>query len=249
MNAIERPISDHVVVQCPACGACESIEAAALAARPAMVCRECGETWPSGGLRPGILLRRSAPSGPVLEAERLPLVSYADASDTAWKAKIAGDYWPEPPRPRRLPMTLAAVVAVFFLVAFFGARQAAVAALPDLAGLYAAIGLPVNLDGLAIEDVSAERSRSFDGSRVTVHATIRNLGGSDRQLPSLVAEVNGGETPLGFDPPATTIGARQSMALVVDLNAAPENADALELRFPRRGETIAIVGAARLAQP
>ena len=77
-------------------------------------------------------------------------------SEEATAAKMAGDYWPEPPRQSRIPMIAGAMAALLFLVAFFGAREAAVAALPDLAGLYRAIGLPVNLDGFAIEAVGAD---------------------------------------------------------------------------------------------
>jgi hypothetical protein len=249
----DRAISDHVVVQCPACGACESVEARALADRPAMVCRECGETWPAGGMRPKALLRPAArreTEGPLIVAEKQALVTYADKADKAWAAKIEGDHWPEPPRPRRAPMIAGAVASALFLALFFGVRPAAVTALPDLAGLYAAIGLPVNLDRLAIEGIDAERARTFDGAQVTVRATLRNLGKSERALPPLVAEVDGKDGALGtfgFDPPAEAIGGGQSLAVLVELAGLPESADSVALRLKRRGETVAIVGAAKLA--
>jgi len=251
LTPYERPISDHVVVQCPACGACESVEETSLATHADMVCPECGETWPAGGMSAAKPRRKEEALGPLITAERLPLVTYTAADDRAWKAKIEGDYWPEPPRPRRLPMIAAAVAAVFFLAAFFGAREAAVAALPDLAGLYASIGLPVNLDKLTIEDVSAERSHGFAGSQVSVRATIRNPTTQARHLPPLVAEIGDGTARLGpfsFDPPARTIAAGKSMTVLLDLSAVPENIEAVTLRFPRRGETLAAAGAARLAQ-
>jgi len=253
VTASEHDISEHIVVQCPACNACESVEASALAERPAIVCRECGETWPAGGLRPkgpGKAPNRRD-SRQLIVAEQQPLVTYTDLSDRAWQAKIEGDYWPEPPRQRRFPMIAGSVAAVFFLAAFFGAREAAVAAIPDLAGLYAAVGLPVNLDKLAIEDVSAERMPTFDGLRVTVRANVRNLGSESRPIPTLVAELGHGHAPLGtfgFDPPEQTIGAGQSIAVVVELGAVPENANQVELRFQRRGEMLAAAGAAKLAQ-
>jgi hypothetical protein len=252
VTALDPTISEHVVVQCPACGACESVEATALSHRPSMVCRECGETWPAGGLRPQgarkAALRREAP--PIIVAEKA-LVTYSDTADKAWQAKIEGDYWPEPSRQRRLPMTAAAVASVFFLAAFFGAREAAVAALPDLAGLYAAVGMPVNLDRLTIEDVGAERTRTFEGSQLTIRATVHNLSQSGRAMPSLVAELGRGGAPLGryaFDPPSDTIGPGQSVSVLVELGAVPEDADEIELRFQRRGETLAAAGAARLAE-
>jgi hypothetical protein len=253
LTASDRDISDHVVVQCPACGACESVEARMLADRPAMVCRECGETWPAGGIGAARLARaerKPRPAGgDVLFAERRPLVTYSDTADKAWKAKIDGDYWPEPPRPRRLPMTMAAVASVIFLAAVFGARQAAVAALPDLAGLYAAIGLPVNLDKIAIENVVATRDQTFGGSRVTVRATLRNLGASQLPMPPLVAALGKGGAPLGtFDPPAKSINAGQSVAVTIELASVPDNAETVALRLKRRGETLAVIGTAKLAQ-
>jgi hypothetical protein len=148
-------------------------------------------------------------------------------------------------------MIAAGVASLFFLAAFFGAREAAVAALPDLAGLYAAVGLPVNLDKLAIDDIDAERARSFEGQRITIRATVRNLGAEARPIPSLVAQLGHGSTRLGmfgFDPPQETIGRGESLAVVIELGAVPQNADRVELRFQRRGEPLASAGAAKLAQ-
>ena len=108
------------------------------------------------------------------------------------------------------------MAAALFLAAFFGARQAAVAAIPDLAGLYAAVGLPVNLDGLAIEDVGAERTPTFAGFKLKVHATVRNIGKSEgAAMPPLAAVLlDDRRTPsgtYGFDPPAAPSGrARRS---------------------------------------
>ncbi len=253
MTGFDPSNSDRVVVHCPACGACESVEFRTLSNRPAMVCRECGETWPAGGLRPRgptKAARKPEPTETVLTAERRPLITYTDTADHAWKAKVEGDYWPPvPPRPRRLPMTAAAVASVIFLAAVFGARQAAVAALPDLASLYAAIGLPVNLDGIAIESIEAKRSSSLAGAPVTVRATLKNLGATSRPMPPLVASLGKRSAPLGeFSPPEKRIGAGQSIAVLLDLGAVPDNAQSVELRLKRRGETFAVVGAAQLAQ-
>ncbi len=194
-----------------------------------IVCRECGETWPAERVRRAA----SRQSPPQAETEQRRHRGGAAAArhllhtnDNAWQAKIEGDHWPEPPRQRRLPMTAAAVASVFFLAAFFGAREAAVAALPDLAGLYAAIGLPVNLERLAIKGVKAERTHDFAGGRVSVRATIRNLG---RRRASDSAARRGAATErsgsLGescSNPPAKTLGAGQSTPIVVDLDAVPD---------------------------
>jgi hypothetical protein len=258
----DQLLSEHVVVQCPACGAAESLEAASLVGEATIVCRECGETWHAAPTKPIPVpakhrrrrLRRrprARPEGEVLVAEKRSVVTYSDQADTAWKAKIDGDYWPEPPRQSRLPMIASAVAAVFFLAAFFGGREAAVAALPDLAGLYAAIGLPVNLDEFAIENVGADRTPTFAGFKLKVHATLKNIGHAERKIPPLAAilytEAMVPEGAYGFDPPAEKLKAGQSIALVLELESAPKQAAEVKVRFRRPGETLAVAGAAQTA--
>lgn len=177
----------------------------------------------------------------MIVAEKQPLVTYTDASDTAWKAKIEGDVWPEPARSSRLPMTVAAVAGAVFLAAFFGARPAAVAALPDLAGLYSAIGMPVNLDGLAIEDAGAERNRGFSGARITLHATLRNLGDGKRTIPPFIAVMDNGVEPVAsfrLDPPERSIAGGGALRYSADLGVAPEGVAQVTVRFLRAGESL-----------
>jgi hypothetical protein len=259
----------QLVARCPACGAYEAAEAEAASKPHDMVCRECGETWSLRGFvpddkilsidppdtpeavdvpsRPG---RKSERKGEVLVAEKRALVTYSDTREDAWAAKMAGDYWPEPPQQSRIPMIAGAIAAVLFLVAFFGAREAAVAALPDLASLYRAIGMPVNLDGFAIEAVGAERTPTFGASKLTVRATIHNLGKHTAELPPLAvllystALVPAGA--LGFDPPAGEVPSGGSVQIVLNVEAAPKEAAEVVVRFRQRGETFATAGTAEL---
>jgi hypothetical protein len=148
-------------------------------------------------------------------------------------------------------MVAAAAASIFFLTAFLGAREAAVAALPDLAGLYAAVGLPVNLDRLSIEDVSAERSRTFEGLHITISATIRNLGTAEQALPPIVAALRRDGSPLaafGFDAPQPTIGGSTEIPIVIELSKALPEAKDIELRFLRPGEKLPAGGVAELAE-
>jgi hypothetical protein len=247
-----------VVIQCPTCGAAESLEAGTLADEPTIVCRECGETWPAPAPaeKRGKMRRKSEErfGGEVIVAERRSLVTYSGAGDRdAWAAKIEGDYWPEPPRQSRLPMMAAAMAAAFFLAAFFGGREAAVAALPDLAGLYAAIGLPVNLEGFAITEVAAERTPTFAGTRVTVRATVENIGASEQPVPAIAAILYSNSLvsagTFGFDPPERTLKPGESIPLLMELESAPEQAAEVVVRFKRRGETLAVAGEAQSADP
>jgi len=254
--------AEHVVIQCPACGAAESLEAASLVGEATIVCRECGETWHAGPTKPypvpakqrrrKLRRRRKPQAAPeIIVAEKRSVVTYSDNADTAWKAKIEGDYWPEPPRQSRLPMMAGAMAAVFFLAAFFGGREAAVAALPDLAGLYSAIGLPVNLDEFSIENVGADRTPTFAGFKLKVHATLKNIGHAEQKIPPLAAvlysEAMVPSGAYGFDPPAETLKAGASLQLVLELESAPKHAAEVKVRFRRPGETLAVAGAAQTA--
>jgi len=242
--------SNHVVIICPACGASESAEPEVLADAPTIVCRECGETWPSAPrrtVRRLDLVRETEAQvkSNLEEAERRPLVTYSDGAERAWAAKVEGDYWPEPPRPRRIPMMMGAVASVLFLVAFFGGREAAVRAVPDLAGLYAAIGLPVSLEGMAIEAVTAERSKTDAGETVVVHGTIHNVSGRAMAVPPLTAVLyDSARRPAGvqgFDPPAATIGNGEAKPFVLTLDTAPRQADTVAVRFRHPGERLPLV--------
>jgi hypothetical protein len=239
--------SAHVVIQCPACGARESAEPQVLAGAPTIVCRECGETWPAAPPRSKrridlVLQTKAHIESNVIDAERRPLVTYSDGAESAWAAKVAGDYWPEPPRQRRMPMIAGAVAALLFVAAFFGGREAAVTALPDLASLYAAIGLPVHLEGIAIEDVAAERSSTAAGDRIVVRGMIRNVSGDEMAVPQLAAILyDSAKVPArgeSFDPPAETIGRGEAAPFLLTLDGVPSQATQVAVRFRRPGERL-----------
>jgi hypothetical protein len=185
-------------------------------------------------------LPRVASRPPILEAERKPLVTFSSSTDKGWAAKIEGDFWPEPPRRSRIPMLAAAMAASMFLAAFFGGREAAVAALPDLAGLYAAIGLPVTLDDLRIEDLAAERTESKNGTRLTVRGVIRNVSATEQPVPPLTANVLDSALAVvgwrSFDAPARVMAAGEAAPFLLELDAVPRQAGKVAIRFRRTAE-------------
>jgi hypothetical protein len=212
-----------------------------LADSPMIVCRNCGETWPVAPRRtkrPAFATTQHDPRPALIEAERRPLITFSDGAEKAWAAKIEGDILPEAPQASRFAATAtttAALAAILFVGALLGGREAAVAALPDLAGLYAAVGLPVNLDGLAIEDVKAERLPPEEGSTLTVRGLIRNVSGVDRAARPLVVKVMDavarGIGSRDFDPPAATIAAGDAVPFILKLQELPEGAAEISIRF------------------
>ncbi len=255
MTLSDLAVPDHVVIQCPACGASESAEPGVLSGHATIVCRECGETWPAAPARRSRrtdLVRETKAhiESNLVEGRRRPLVTYSDNAERAWAAKVEGDYWPEPSRRRRLPMTVAATAAVFFLVAFFGGREAAVRALPDLAGLYAAMGVPVHLEGIAIEDVAADRTPAAAGDRIIVRGMVRNVTGKEMTVPGLAAilydSARVSARAEGFDPPARRIAAGEAQPFLLTLDRAPPLASRVAVRFRRPGEELPRGAAAAL---
>ena len=247
MSASSFASSSHAVVLCPACGGSEPAESGSPAAALEIVCAECGETWPSAPPRTErrsdlVHQTRAQVESNIVEAERRPLVTYSDGGESAWAAKAAGDAWPEPPRQRRLPIIAGAVASAFFLAAFFGARDAAVRAVPDLAGLYAAIGLPVHLDGVALEKVAADRTPTASGDRVVISGIIRNVSGAEASVPALAAILyDSARVPAhaeSFDPPAGTIPPGKSAPFRLTLDGAPPEATEVAIRFRRPGEKL-----------
>jgi hypothetical protein len=172
-----------------------------------------------------------------LEAERRPLVTYSAGVDKAWAAKAASDADREPPRPPRFAATAGFLASALFLTAFFGAREAAVASLPDLAGLYSVIGIPVNLAGLAIEDVAARRSMGPRGAGLTVRGAIRNAAGEGRAAPPLTVELTDvSGAPLlsrAFNPPPRSIAPGKTQPFVLEFDDVPRQAARIVLRFRR----------------
>jgi hypothetical protein len=235
-----------VVIRCPACGAAEEADAATLADAPTIVCRKCGETWPGAERRKPRALAlagsgmRDEPR--ILESEKRPLVTYSEGVDKAWAKKMEGDVLPEPPRRSRTPSIVAATAAIMFVAAFLGGRESAVAALPELAGLYAALGMSVNLDKLTIEGVEAERTTGPDGARLTVRGSIRNAGAEERPVPPLTASLlDGTKAPAGahgFDPPKPTIGPGEVVAFMLEIDDAPDRAAEVTIGFRRPAELV-----------
>lgn len=97
-----------------------------------------------------------------------------------------------PARPRRLHFarnTLAIVatsLCCLALTSLVVGRNVVVRALPRTAALYAAVKLPVNVDGLAFVRVAPERLASND---VTVRGALRNVAGRKIRVPRLAFEV------------------------------------------------------------
>ena len=255
----------HVIITCAECGASEIAEAGVLAGAPTIVCANCGETWPAPGnpaapaapetpeesageagsraLSLWSGAAREWPASRSLEAMRQPFVTYEGANgptERAWAAKIEADRDPPVVVPSRIPQFAAAIASAIFLCTMVVGRDAAVTAVPDLAGLYSAVGLPVNLDGFAIRGLEAERRGAGVAATLVVRGRIENVSRVARPVPPLVVGFrDDARTAAGtrsFDPPPRDIAPGEAAPFEVTMLAVPEKVDEIVVRLRRTGE-------------
>jgi len=254
----------HVIITCAECGASEIAEAGVLAGAPTIVCANCGETWPVPGNPAGAAAPETSdesagegasralslwsgaaewPASRSLEAMRQPFVTYGGAygpTERAWAAKIEADRDLPVVVPSRIPQFAAAIASAIFLCTLVVGRDAAVTAVPDLAGLYAAVGLPVNLDGFAIRGLEAERRGAGVAATLVVRGRIENVSHVARPVPPLVVGFrDGARTPTGarsFDPPPRDIAPGEAAPFEVTMLAVPDQVDEIVVRLRRTGE-------------
>ena len=199
MNAIpsSAPKADAnmVILRCPNCHSAEPVAAEAISEGvQVVICRQCGEGWAAKSV-PATIQRSDCEDengrslvwadAQTIDAVRRPLVAYSGDEPDPWARRIESDY--DRPEARTSPVFgwLIMLVSGLFLAGFFGARQQVVTAVPDLAGLYAAIGLPVNMSGLDIVDVSAAAESSGFEVAFKIEGAVRNISDGDMVVPAL----------------------------------------------------------------
>ena len=240
-------VSDLVILKCPACGAAEPIEAAIMAeGTQIVVCRRCGETWPARSVE-------NVAAGPIgnaeqagrslvwsdaklIDAVRRPLTSYDNGSQDAWAERIAADRTPaRSPAARPFISAVAGLASIAFFFAFLGGRENAVAAIPDLAGFYEVIGLPVNLQGLAIDDLTAIRRKSGGGAGLIVAGVVVNLKVSNQPVPGLIVELrDSAQHPIraiAIAPPVAHLAGLDAKAFRIVIDDVPKTAVGVAVRF------------------
>jgi len=166
-----------MILTCPECATGYFVEDAQIRAGGRNVrCANCGARWtahPEGPLElvtseEGAVAREVAPELDTtpITAEELPRVFRGRAQEERRmrQAAVTGVAW-----------AAAAVVVVALIGTGILFRDGVVRAWPPTASLYAAIGLPVNPTGLAIEQVSAEPTLLQGHAALAVSGVIRNV--------------------------------------------------------------------------
>lgn len=138
------------------------------------------------------------------------------------------------------PWALGGAVALVGAAVLF--RAPIVSAIPDLARLYASIGLPVNLRGLEVRTVTATRDIENGGPVMIVQGEIANIGGKEAALPPVrISLRSGGHEVYAWlvDPSRATLAAGASLPFRARLASPPANADDVLVRFGERRQAAA----------
>jgi predicted Zn finger-like uncharacterized protein len=140
-----------------------------------------------------------------------------------------------PGRPLRERLGVPSMMLVVLVLAgAVLARQPIVSAVPDLAGLYAAFGMGVNLRGLEFRNMTA--TRDIDNGRpiLIVEGEIANIGSANVDVPPIRLAVRAGRQEIyawSVEPARRTLGAGESAAFRTRLATPPAAADDIEIRF------------------
>ena len=135
-----------------------------------------------------------------------------------------------------LPATLCALVlALFCLIA---ARQQIVRFLPQTASLYARIGLPVNLRGLAFANIKTGREMQDGVPVLTVEGEIVSATGRHAEVPRLRIAVTDGAGKEIYAwtarPPRTLLPPGETLPFRSRLASPPAEASGISVRFFNR---------------
>src|SRR5258707_1208424 len=145
-----------------------------------------------------------------------------------------------PQRPRSGRQSAGALLFAASLAILAAAvlyRQAIVAAVPDLAALYALGGVPVNLRGLEFHGVNASRDIENGRPVMIIQGQIANVSGRELNLPTVrLALRNAGQEVFAWtvDPGRPRLQAGETLPFKARLASPPAGADDIVLRFADR---------------
>jgi len=173
---------------------------------------------------------RPSPIAPV-QRPRQAANAKSGAQKRGWKKRLAGKFVSPPAL-----FVFATVIAPSLLL---GARHGIVQHMPAAAPLYAAIGLPVNLDGLDLRNVTSVLENGAGGKRLLIKGEIVNLKSRTGKLPNLQMALRGKD---GRDlytwqapSPQSRIKANATIRFVARLDSPPGGAQDVFVRFAQKG--------------
>lgn len=138
-------------------------------------------------------------------------------------------------RFRRMARLAALVALAVLLVAGFTLRVELVRTFPALAGLYASIGLPVNVLGLEFTDAKTLKTLRDGKAVMTITAKIRAVGGRTVPVPPVLVSLlnDAGATVYEWTaaPTSPDMQPGEVLDFSTDVNSPPDTATRVRLSF------------------
>ncbi len=207
-----------MLLDCPVCATSYHVNGADLEGGRVVICPRCDARWPVDAA--GRRASQIEPSGTARRAG-------ADATRPSTPPITAALL-------KRLRPAFVATACLALSMTMIGTRERIVRGMPRAAALYRAIGLPVNIRGLAFADVRPERL-DLASPQVTITGQIRNLVTSREQVPRLSYEVRdaSGEALVSWteQAPAKVLAAGHALSFASLPHVLPANARSVLVRF------------------
>lgn len=211
-------------------------------------CVGCGESW---AISPPA---EEASAGPIVEGERLRLSAgeappvFSDGLADA--PRQVRDSKAKPPRRLGLrlarPRPLVAAAAILGLaMAIVAGRGPVVKVAPGAARVFAAIGLPVNLRGLELDNVRTNIFDMGDRKMLVVEGSVVNLRDSATDAPNMRISLRGADKRELYvwtaPAPKTKLGPREHAAFRTRLAAPPDGVNDVMVKFASAGDKLSPV--------
>lgn len=145
-------------------------------------------------------------------------------------------------RIRKNARMLALGLLVFVIGGGLLARTEIVRQMPDMAGFYAAIGLPVNVNGLEFINVETLRSMQNGVDVMVVTGQVLNISGRQTSVPPIAVSIHDEEGNSVYSwnvtPLMQVVAPNDTIEFEARLNSAPVGAQTIRLTFSeeRRGQ-------------
>jgi hypothetical protein len=182
------------------------------------------------------IAKRRAP--PEIAVEASSVVAREPDYDELWGRPVRPARFAEPVDRGRVRARLGVLALVAVVIAVVGLRTPIVRAAPALSVVYEAVGLPVNLAGLALRGVRARIVRDGDRKVLVVDGEIVNIRRSENRVPALALGVRGanGLQRYAWSAPApkTRLEPGEDVTFRARLAAPPEDGAEVVVRFARR---------------
>lgn len=171
-----------------------------------------------------------------LTAERTELPQPDTAPPRAPKRKR--NWVGAPGAAKRLPAAAAGIFVAIGLVALglgLWQRERVVRVVPQFAGLYATIGLPVNVRGLAFSAVESELVQDQQGRFLVVSGDVTNIAKGTTKVPPITVMVQGEDGKVLYswttEPPRPSLEPAELMHFRARLASPPNDGRSVQLRF------------------